>query len=250
MNDQPTSLPQEAQTSPASANGNGSQPSSGGTGIPLRELRQAATSKSAKVERTDRPSLHKSTGPRTPQGKERSKFNARKHGLFSKAVLLQDESRAEYDALLNGLMEDFHSQGKLETVPVETLAVLMWRKRRLLQVEMAKISNRIAKGLADGEYARDGSERPLHITIHFAEPHTSLDQDKDMVPAPMASTETQKPKFNTAAVRIPSDEASDHLIRYEAHLSREIDRILNRLERLQRIRKGQPLPPQLDVKIS
>jgi hypothetical protein len=38
--------------------------------------------------------------------------------------------------------------------------------------------------------------------------------------------------------------------RYEAHLSREIDRILNRLERLQRICKGQPLPPQLDVKIS
>jgi hypothetical protein len=37
---------------------------------------------------------------------------------------------------------------------------------------------------------------------------------------------------------------------YETHLSREIDSILNRLERLQRMRKGQPLPPQLDVKIS
>jgi hypothetical protein len=37
---------------------------------------------------------------------------------------------------------------------------------------------------------------------------------------------------------------------YEAHFSREIDRILNRLERLQRIRKGQPLPTRLDVKIS
>ena len=34
------------------------------------------------------------------------------------------------------------------------------------------------------------------------------------------------------------------------HLSREIDRTLNRLERLQRIRKGQPLPPQVGVKIS
>ena len=42
----------------------------------------------------------------------------------------------------------------------------------------------------------------------------------------------------------------DHLLRYETHLSREIDRILNRLERLQRMRKGQPLPPQVDVKIS
>jgi hypothetical protein len=34
------------------------------------------------------------------------------------------------------------------------------------------------------------------------------------------------------------------------HLSREIDRTLNRLERLQRIRKGQPLQPQVGVKIS
>ena len=34
------------------------------------------------------------------------------------------------------------------------------------------------------------------------------------------------------------------------HLSREIDRILNRLERLQRMRRGQPLSPQIDVKIA
>src|SRR5882672_4228540 len=75
--------------------------------------------KSAKVERIDQPSIHKSTGPRTPQGKQRSKYNARKHGLFSKAVLLKGESRAEYESLLNGLMEDFQPQGKLETVLVE-----------------------------------------------------------------------------------------------------------------------------------
>ena len=245
MSDQPAGLPLEGRTPPTSARGNGSQAPSGGIEIPLRKLKQSSTPKSAKVERIDQPSLHKSTGPRTPQGKERSKFNARKHGLFSKAVLLEDESRPEYDALLNGYMEDFHPQGKLETVLVETLAVLMWRKRRLLQVEIAKISNRIAKGLADGEDACDGSERPLVHTIRFFG-----DEEKDMVPDPMASTETQKPKFNTAAARIPSQEASDLLIRYEAHFSREIDRILNRLERLQRIRKGQPLPPQVDVKIS
>src|SRR6267154_5054033 len=81
----------------------------------------------------------RATGPRTPQGKERSKFNARKHGLFSKAVLLQDESCTEYDALLDGLMENLQPQGKLEIVLVEYLATLLWRKRRLLQVETAEI---------------------------------------------------------------------------------------------------------------
>ena len=49
---------------------------------------------------------------------------------------------------------------------------------------------------------------------------------------------------------IPDSEGIDRLLRYETHLSRESDRILSRLERLQRTRKGKPLPPQLDVNIS
>src|SRR5229473_8434294 len=88
---------------------------------------------------TSSSATRRATGPRTPQGKERSKFNARKHGLFSKAVFLQDESRTEYYALLDGLMENFQPQGKLEIVLVENLATLLWRKRRLLQVETAEI---------------------------------------------------------------------------------------------------------------
>ena len=69
MNEQHARQPQEDQTAPTSANGNESQPPSRTTEIPLRELEQSSTPKSAKVERIDQPSLHKSTGPRTPQGK-------------------------------------------------------------------------------------------------------------------------------------------------------------------------------------
>jgi hypothetical protein len=125
MNAQTASQPHEAQTPPTSDNGNGSQAPSCSTEVRERKLKQSSTPKSAKVERNDQPSIHKSTGPRTPQGKERSKFNARKHGLFSKAVLLQDESRAEYDALLNGLMENLRPHGKLERLLVENLATLL-----------------------------------------------------------------------------------------------------------------------------
>ena len=38
--------------------------------------------------------------------------------------------------------------------------------------------------------------------------------------------------------------------RYASSLERALDRMLTQYERAQRIRKGQPLPPQLDVKIS
>ena len=56
--------------------------------------------------------------------------------------------------------------------------------------------------------------------------------------------------YKWLAAVIPGQEVSDRLMRNETHSSREIDRIVNRLVRLQRIRKGQPLPPLLDVKIS
>jgi hypothetical protein len=43
-------------------------------------------------------------------------------------------------------------------------------------------------------------------------------------------------EYKSSAAIIPNQD--DHLLRYETHLSRQIDRILNRLERLQRTRKG------------
>jgi len=83
--------------------------------------------------------VRKGTGPRTQQGKERSKHNAVKHRIFSKAVVLKGESQAEYDALLNGLRNDRQPVGTLEELLVEKLATLFWRHRRLLIAEGAEI---------------------------------------------------------------------------------------------------------------
>jgi hypothetical protein len=62
--------------------------------------------------------------------------------------------------------------------------------------------------------------------------------------------DAQRVAYKTSGAVIPGAEISDRLMRYETHLSREIERILNRLERLQRMRRGQPVPPQVDVNIS
>src|SRR5260370_9540482 len=49
---------------------------------------------------------------------------------------------------------------------------------------------------------------------------------------------------------VPEGPQADRLLRYEAALSREIDRTLNQLERLQRMRLGQPVPPPINLKIT
>jgi hypothetical protein len=49
---------------------------------------------------------------------------------------------------------------------------------------------------------------------------------------------------------VPDSPRLDRLFRYGSSLERDFDRTLSHLERAQRIRKGQPLPPQMDVKVS
>ncbi len=90
------------------------------------------------------PSAHKATGPRTHQRKKRSRFNALKHGLYSKFVPLEGEPIDEYLLLLNGLWDYWQPQGTTESVEVENLAALYWRKRRFFQAERAVISENIA----------------------------------------------------------------------------------------------------------
>jgi hypothetical protein len=84
-------------------------------------------------------SVRRGGGPRTRLGKDTSKQNSLKHGIFSRVVVLKGESRAEFDALLSGLCDYFHPVGTFEEGLVETLAVTRWRQRRLFIAEAAEI---------------------------------------------------------------------------------------------------------------
>src|SRR5262249_28753306 len=101
--------------------------------------------------------IPRATGPRTPLGKERSKRNALKHGVFSTVVVLKDESRTQFDALLVALRNDLQPEGALEQLLVEKLATLFWRHRRLLNAEAAEIS----KGAEFVEWNEQESQRQM-----------------------------------------------------------------------------------------
>jgi len=86
----------------------------------------------------------RATGLRTPVGKQRSKYNTTKHGIFSRVALLESELHAEFNSLLEGLREDYHPRGTHEGILVDKLATLYWRYRRLLIAEVAEIQTGIA----------------------------------------------------------------------------------------------------------
>ena len=337
----------------------------------------------------------KPTGPRTNRGKDKSRYNSLKHGILAVA-LLPGESRSEYEAILQGLIDHLQPAGQLEELLVEKLAILWWRYRRLLQAESAEIqqtslsqqeflerpsvfgaslypkekcgllgSGLLARELAHllkaGEHLRDLrkaiarqgfdwnrdepvlrlvygklvedvmkrlapltappsaraelEEEPDGAPVHEEQETTEEGNVEDFQPdedESQADPRSQDPsrlspdsendflaryrfawvaavpgrevprqekrellhlldqqidfcqreldkgfgrkvireRLSEKIVGVPSGDAAERLQRYEASLERAIDRTLGQLERLQRLRMGQPVPPTLKVDVN
>jgi hypothetical protein len=70
-------------------------------------------------------------------GYDASRFNALRHGVLSVHTVLPWEDKAEYEALLNALVEEYAPHGPSEEHLVEEIAGVIWRKRRLRLAEAA-----------------------------------------------------------------------------------------------------------------
>lgn len=285
------------------------------------------------------------TGPRTDQGKQRSKHNALKHGIFSKVVLLKEEPRAEFDSLLRGLRNDLKPEGTLEELLVDKLATILWRKRRLLIAERAEIRKSTEFLVCNERKNQDddavrifemvsrelgspgllwGAENPIVLTkclelleilkegiekdgfnekndksilaklygcsaivnkisitlsvlysgcVNRIPWNESGSQDCESVSLAscrsmflnllneeinrlkrfgkrQALIDSNRIEIESLRGSVPDAPQLDRLLRYEANLERGFDRTLGQLERLQRIRRGQPVPPTLNVNVS
>ncbi len=62
--------------------------------------------------------------------------------------------------------------------------------------------------------------------------------------------EAAQEKARQAAAVLPSPERLDKIMRYEAMLQRKLYRAMNQLERLQRMRQGEAVPPPLTMEVS
>jgi hypothetical protein len=81
------------------------------------------------------------TAPATTAGNyEPVRFNAMKHGILSRLVVLAHEDHAEFDDLLAALIDEHRPAGMTERHLIEELATIIWRKRRVLLAEGAKIN--------------------------------------------------------------------------------------------------------------
>lgn len=74
-----------------------------------------------------------------------SRFNAVRHGILSRQTVLPQESEEEYAALLQGLCDEYRPDGMTEETLVQELAAIIWRKRRVLLAEGAKVNEGVTR---------------------------------------------------------------------------------------------------------
>lgn len=90
---------------------------------------------SARQIAANRRNALRSTGPRSVEGKTRSSQNAMKHGLLSAQTVLPDEDREAFDVLRERLWDALRPEGPVEELLAESALSLAWRLARLGRVE-------------------------------------------------------------------------------------------------------------------
>jgi hypothetical protein len=91
----------------------------------------------------------KSTGPRTPEGKERSRANALKHGMTGEGIVLPNEDAAEVERRLAAFQDELKPTGEVGRALVRRAAVLSVRMDRGVSQETAALSERVRRAEAD-----------------------------------------------------------------------------------------------------
>lgn len=82
---------------------------------------------------------------------EAVRFNAMKHGILSRLAVLAHEDHAEFNDLLAALLNEHQPAGMTERHLIEELATIIWRKRRVLLAEGAKINEGLKDAALDAK---------------------------------------------------------------------------------------------------
>lgn len=120
------------------------------------------------------------------------RFNAMKHGILSRLVVLAHENYGEFADLLAALIEEHRPAGMTEQHLVEELAAIIWRKRRVLLAEGAQINRGLRAATKSG-----GESGPAVSAAPFE--RVGLSVDSSELAEMMAGTPEQIAKSQQAA---------------------------------------------------
>jgi hypothetical protein len=185
----------------------------------------------------------KSTGPTTPEGKERSRRNAVRHGLTAETVIPKLEDAEDYQAVEAAVIADYDAETAVERELVLRLSSVLWRLRRATGIESA-----LFEYVTDRTKSREPEREPnsravLEIATLSEQGRVVLiegrDQHMSESSEPSGASEfdiNRNNSFVTAFLHLADLESFplDRLSRYEHLLWRQARQLVFTLETLRR----------------
>ena len=149
-----------------------------------------------------------STADPSPKPYEVVRFNALKHGILSRYTVLSHENHADYENLVNSMMDEHLPAGATEQHLIEELASVIWRKRRVVQAEGATI-NRDLKAVASNTKAVVQAAAPFlrgvySPTIDFGDVMDRLPDDVSEYQHAAAQDWSRSEKPRSCCVKAPT----------------------------------------------
>jgi len=197
----------------------------------------------------NRRNAQRSTGPKTEKGKAVAKFNALRHGLTAKEVVISGEDEKAFMDLQDRFVKELDPKGVLESQLVERIAVGLWRLRRVCGVEAGIFALQRYRI----EYDR-AKEEIMKFQSHSLPDLSAIDKvitdqeehDRAVRKAEQIRIHGQQelPTLGLAFVQDAANaNALTKLSRYGAAIERSFYRALHELQRLQAARQGGTLVP-------
>ena len=139
---------------------------------PDRELRPEldTRARSEAQIRASQVNGRKSHGPKTECGKNISRGNAVKDGLFARTLLLGDdmgEDGVRFRRLLEGLRKEFKDFGIREEIAIQNLALAIWRRQKGFECEAAYLEGSLFDPSLPGEPPKVFSTQSLDRILRY-----------------------------------------------------------------------------------
>ena len=90
---------------------------------------------SEKQQQANRQNAQKSTGPKTPEGREAIRFNALTYGLRTRETILERENAREYSELWDELDAEWQPHTRTDRIYLETMVTSQWLLKRIAESE-------------------------------------------------------------------------------------------------------------------
>jgi hypothetical protein len=212
---------------------------------------------SEKKAEANRQNARKSTGPKTPEGKEAARRNALRHGILSKQVLLPGDDGEALRELGESLSTELQPHGELENLLVDRIIATVWKLRRLDRVEAGifawehheELAERAEREAREYEEADEGFFGPEIVVTNKAKHAEAMSRARRI----RSEQEDEAVALGRTFARdADGANAFSKLSRYETARDRQLYKALHELERLQVARSGGnvPAPHVVDVDVS